>query len=1386
MADLILSSVADSITGLVSQEIGLACGVKSELKKLHTTVSIIRGVLREVDEGRIKTEDVKEWLKQLKELFYDADDLLDDFSTEALRRGRVTGICKRTLNEVRIFFSSSNQLVYASKMAHRVRDIRERIDVIKSARAYILLEGNNIPTVGSLVENRVRPETYPYESETYVVGRDKDKKEIMEFLRNLNFEENVSILPIVGLGGLGKTTLVRLVFNDERVEESFALKLWVCVSTNFHVEDILRKILRDCTPNRELIANLDMKELRERMGKELGGKKFLLVLDDVWNDNRSKWLELQGFLMNGAKGSKILVTTRSRRVAKTMAPTFHELSGLSDNDSLSLLMRMAMKQEHEWKNQNLEMIAKEILKKCAGVPLAIKTIGRLLLFLRNTEEDWLNFKNDDISRISQEEGDIMPTLKLSYDFLPLHLKQCFAYCSVFPKDFELEPRELVHLWMAQGFIKLQGSKKTLEKVGQDYLMELLSRSFFQDMEEDMYGNIVRCKMHDLMHELAQFVAGLDCITIDSSHEKTFPEGARHVSIVPMENYEWNGFERDKRVRSLLLMGPDPRMRTWISNPVSPCSRNRQAIFVMDWRIEIGHLDVSCFSNLRALHIRHVSIKMISDSIGKLKCLRSLDLSKNDLSYLPNSISRLCNLAALNLRGCKSLERLPEGITKLINLRQLDVSGCSKLTHMPRGIGKLTRLQMLGEFVVGEKGNSDAARLNELSKLTGLGNALTIRHLERVGSSISSEVDASFSIQKLALQWMGLVWDYRESANAEAVLERLRPHPDLKGLRIARYSGARLLSWVSQLQKLVRIEISNCDQCTHLPPLDNLSSLKSIYLHDLSKLEWVEGSESGATLHSTSFPSLEELELESLSKFRGWERSGNRTDLFMLPRFSDKVKFSFRGCPRFSFMQGRHLQLLRGATIKLGQQLLKDVTVRPNLSAVTSLSIYEMEDAEHLPAELFRSLPSLASLVISYCRRLKALCGRAILRYLPALESLEISFCEELDLSIDDHDDCGGGGGEGMIHLQQQLQVHLKLRHITISGVHKTESLPRWFQHLSSLEYLRIEDCEGLKSLLPGRLILSLLTTLEWLERNSCPQLDLSTGQSEDQDDCGGGGESMIHLQRQLQVHRTLRRITISGVHKTKSLPWWFQHLSNLEYLSIKYCEGLKSLLPGRLVLSLLTTLESLELWSCPELGLSTGQSENQDSGGGGEGTIHLQQQLQVHRKLRRITISEVHKMESLPWWFQHLSNLEHLCIVHCKGLKSLLPGRLILLLLTTLQSLVLMSCPQLDLSTGQSEDQGDMPPDLQFDRPAKLQSLQIWDIEKMETLPWWIQHLTNLESLEIYGCGKLKALPEWFPNLTSLKILEVSDCGEELTRRYRDNTGEDSPKISHIHDVRIR
>ncbi|PKI32191.1 hypothetical protein CRG98_047427 [Punica granatum] len=965
MAEVVLGGVVESVTGhlvsLISQEIRLACGVRAELEKLQTTVSVIGGMLREADKRRVEAEDVKEWLKKLKELFYDADDLLDDFSTEVLRRRRVMVGGKRILNEVSIFFSFSNQLFYAIKMAHRVKEIRGRIDAIWNDRhACFHLEGNS-NLMGSLEENQTRSETYSFEPEMYVVGRDKEKKEVMEFLLNPDFEESVSIVPIVGVGGQGKTTLARKVFNDDKVKEYFEMRLiWVCVSTSFSVKDILRKIVRECSPNKEGIANLDMNELRKKLGEWINGKKYLLVLDDVWNDNRSKWLELQGFLMSGAKGSKILVTTRSTRVAETMTRKFYKLSGLPSDESLSLLMQMAMKEEHEWKNQNLEKIAREIVKKCAGIPLAIKTIGRLLVFSGSTEEDWLNFKDNDLSLINQEEDDIMPTLKLSYDFLPSHLKPCFAYCSLFPQDYELEPR----------------SKKTLEEVGYDYFRELLSRSFFQDMQVDLYGDIMSCRMHDLMHDLAR--------------------------------------------------------------------------------------------SLRALRICGGHIKVISRSIAKLKHLRSLDLSKNDgFRYLPNSISKLCNLESLNLTGCRDLKELPSGITKLVNLRQLRVRGCYNLRDMPRGIGKLTNLQMLDVFVGGEKLNRNAAELNELSKLTGLREKLTIQSLERVeSSSISSEVNASFSMEKLAdLQCLRLCWRYFR---------------DL----------LRLAGW----------------------RMRNVTALL-LHQHD---------------------PRLLPL-------------GPQRPMAVLVPTDSSP------------------------STIIKNQTTLTAISDSISLAALTSLSISEIKDAKQLPVQLFQSLPSLQSLKIKDCPGLKALPLGAILRYLSNLETLEISGCKKLDLSTeDDDDDDDGGNAEGMTNLLQ-LHGHHKLRH------------------------LEIRDCKGLKSL------------------------------------------------------------------------------------------------PRRVFLPLLTTLESLALIYCPELDLSMGESKVDE--------------------------------EDMP-----------------------------------------------------------MPPNLQF---TKVRKLEIRFIAKLETLPWWIQHLTNLESLVIHSCKNLKALPEWLPNLISLRHLGISYCGEELTGRCQENTGEDWPKISHIQRVLV-
>ncbi|OWM80086.1 hypothetical protein CDL15_Pgr010064 [Punica granatum] len=1357
MDQVVLGAVVESVTGhllsLLSQEFGQAWGVKAELVKLQATVSIVGGVLREADKRRVEAEDVKEWLKNLKELFDDADDLLDDFSTEVFKRRRVTGGGQGILDKVCTFFSSSNQLLHARKMANRVKEIRERIDAIWNDRgACFQLEGNN-NLMGSLVENRARPETIPFKSDPYVIGRDKDKEKIIEFLLNPDFEENVSVLPIVGVGGLGKTTLARLVFNDDKVKEYFEMKLiWVCVSINFNVEDILRKIVRGCTPNKEGIANLDMNELLEKLKKWIDGKKFLLVLDDVWKDNRSKWLELREFLMSGAKGSKILVTTRYPRVAETMTREFHELSGLPEDEALSLLMLMAMKKEREWKNQNLEKIAREIVKKCARVPLAIKT----------------------------------------------------------------------------------------------------------------------------------FVEGDNYVTIDSSHEERFQKGARHVTT--NDPNVLNGFERDRRIRSLFLMDKES--------------------------IDIDVLDVSCFRSLRALRIRGAGIKEISPSIGKLKHLRSLDLSENhELRYLPDSIRELCNLESLNLTKCRGLKGLPSGITELVNLRHLMIEGCG-MSHMPRGIGKMTSLQRLNVFVVGGEWNQNAAKLNELSRLSGLRKELTIKGMGN--SSISSEVDASFSMEKLAdLQCLELRWGPRWGTYSdEEVSEKLRPHSNLKGLRITTYYGARLPSWISQLHGLVQIEII-ATSCRQLPPVDQLPFLKRISLFNLGNLEHIELSEGGTMPQSNFFPSLEEIKLRNLPEFKGWEweRRGNRIEeedgdsssssssLLMLPCFSDKVKVKIDLCPRFSYMShGQQLLQLGGwrmrnvtALHQLDPLLLPFGPQRPtamtdpspstiiknktlaalsdsvSLTALTSLSIIGIEDVEHLPTGLFQSLPSLQSLEIWRCPRLKALPLGAI-QSLPSLQSLEIRNCppfgtelqlpqlpsfkrislwnlgnlEHIELwevsgtmpqsnffpslevitlrdlpkfkgwewerrgnRIEEEDGDSSSSsssssssllmlpcfsdkvnvnidlcpGFSYMHGQQLLELRgWRMRDVTALLLHQHDPLLLPFgpqrpmavlvptdpspstdsvslTALTSLSIIGIEDVEHL----PTGLFQS-LPSLQSLRIGNCPCLKaLPLGA--------------------IQSLPSLQSLKIWRCPRLKALPLGaVQSLPSLQSLQIEDCPRLKEL-PLGAILRYISTLETLRISYCPELDLSTENDDDDDDGGNAEGMTDLLQ-LQGHHKLRHLSIWGVHKAECLPGWFQYLSNLQSLTIGCCEGLKSLLPVRLILPLLTTLDSLVLSSCPELDLSIGESEDM----PMAAYSQFTKLRELEFYEIEKLETLPWWIQHLTNLESLDIRSCKNLKALPEWFPNLTSLKRLQITFCGDELTRRCQGENGggEDWPKISHI------
>jgi len=976
--------------------------------------------------------------------------------------------------QVRIFFSKWNQLKYGIKMGHRIKAVRERLDNMAADQIKF---GFTERPIGTQFEHRKREDTHSFVREKEVIGREDERKAVKELLLNSDVKENVSIIPIVGIGGLGKTTLAQYVYNDEEVKKHFELRVWVCVSDPFDVEIVVQKIV-ECA-----IERRPMDWLQRQLRAKIDGKRYLLVLDDVWNENRDIWLRLKTLLLGGLRGSKVLITTRSTKVAEiTGTVPSYLLGGLSESNSWDLFKKMAFKDGEEAKNPKLVEIGREIIKKCAQVPLAIRSIGSLLYF-KNSEADWLHFKNFELYKINQEANSIIPILKLSYDHLPSQLKQCFAFCSLFPKDHEIEVELLIQLWTAQGFIHWSDRTRCLEDVGREYFMNLLWRSFFQDIQRDEYGDIKRCKMHDLIHDLAQSVAGDECIISNPNAEKVVE---RNIHVAFDSLYLLGDIPppllKAHKMRSLFLHIPS--LRSWTT-----LQGNKSTYDTL----------ISSFKCLRALSLEESAIKEVPNSIGKLKHLRYLDLSYNyHMELLPASITKLLNLQTLRLKYCEKLKELPEDITNLISLRHLVLHGCRSLTHMPHGLGKLTALQTLTQYTLGEKGSSVPKRkggLADLESLDGLRGELHIIGLKHLRSSPLEAKAASLErkqyFRKLTLEW-GPDFDDDDSdkaiENDEQLLQNLQPHLNLKQLMIEGYAGVRLPGWVSSLSNLVDIDIFNCKWCQHIPPLDRLPFLKKLILQNLSALEYMSNDGS-----DVSFLSLESLELDGLPKLRGWLRMREAAttehephhQLPLFPSFPCLFSLNIRECPMLSIMP----------VVAQGSETAHSPSSPfSDLSKLKYLTLNGLEQLESLPEEWLQNLTSLKSLRILKCCKLRIFMS-PLFQHLSALEYLGIYKCREL-ISNENEEGTQWLGPTTLRHLFIQdvpnlVSLPKELRHVTtlqrleINKCPTLNSLPEWIGDLTSLDELQIFKCPNLISLPEG---MRRLTSLRHLNIVECPRL----------------------------------------------------------------------------------------------------------------------------------------------------------------------------------------------------------------------------------------------------------------------------------------------------------
>ncbi|KAL0429222.1 UNVERIFIED_CONTAM: putative disease resistance RPP13-like protein 1 [Sesamum radiatum] len=412
------------------------------LKKWSQTLGIIQAVIDDAEEKQLADKAVKLWLEHLRDLAFDLDDVLDEIATQALKE-KSEGVQERS-GKIWKFIPSCKDctpgaFMFKKRMRSRIEEISTRLEDIEKTGNGLNLSQN---VRGPLNMNRL-PST---SVAPHVYGRDKDKEEVSKLM--MRNQENVSIIPIVGMGGIGKTTLAQLIYNDELMTAEFDLKAWVCVS-EFDVFTITKTIFHAVTQTSPESKDLNL--LQESLKETFSMNKFLLILDDVWNEDYDKWEAFLRPFLVGLPGSKVLVTTRNANIAAMVGsvPSYY-VNLLADNDCLSLLAQHALGKSNFNEHPNFKKIGEALVRKCRGLPLAAKALGGLLRS-KESPEEWKDVLCSKIWNLPRENN-ILPVLRLSYHHLPAHLKPLFAYCSIFPKDYEFDTYELVLLWMGEGFI----------------------------------------------------------------------------------------------------------------------------------------------------------------------------------------------------------------------------------------------------------------------------------------------------------------------------------------------------------------------------------------------------------------------------------------------------------------------------------------------------------------------------------------------------------------------------------------------------------------------------------------------------------------------------------------------------------------------------------------------------------------------------------------------------------------------------------------------------------------------------------------------------------------------------------------------------------------------
>ncbi|VAH26557.1 unnamed protein product [Triticum turgidum subsp. durum] len=1216
-----------------------------------------------------------------------------------------------------------NKDEFSSRMqeiTRQLHDIRE--DVTMNINMLGLYSGASSVLHQSTASDPCRRTSSLLQGKVY--GRDKEKNTIIKVM-TAGKSDSVTVVPIVGIGGAGKTALAQFVYNDPKVQNQFDHSTWVWVSNSFDEMRITREML-DIVPREKHKGLCSLDRLQLVLKTHIESKRVLVILDDVWDDlNDCRFnLILAPFKSNNANGSVILVTTRYLSVAKRIGTTEPVVLGALEDDDLWLLFKeRAFGDENYEGHGNLTNIGRIIACELKGNPLAAVTAGQLLR-VDLTVDHWINILKDEDWKLVGLSGGIMAALKLSYDQLPYHLHQCFSYCSIFPDSYWFLGEELVRIWISQGFVKQSHHpSKKLEEIGMDYLADLVNLGYFQQVQKDSF--LVSQNSYvvsGLMYDFAKMASRADCAIIDGLQCNDILPTVQHLIIV------YNKYQQHGNV-------------SWSNNFKEHLRNTVTSVRKLRTLLLIGQYDCSFFQSFKGIFQKAHDIRLlqISATFQEEKTykdfnslmhssvnpthLRYLKLTAKELQGdLPQFLSNFCHLQVLDV-GSNYLN-VPHSMNNLVSLRHLVAVSIAR-------IGRLASLQTLNNFSVDD---SDGFRIIELQSMNDLAQ-LRISQLQNVKTreeACGAGLRYKRHLEKLHLSWnMSDVEsdsdgsnesdsddnnesDSDDSNECENVMssepstsietEECLPtevHMGLASSTSIVEMEERLLTQMNEvLEPSTSIENEGCSPAEVLEglrPYNNLKHLEISGYNGVTSPSWLASNTSLQTLYLDScrkwriLPSLQRLPLLRKLKLRG------------MPKV---VKISVPSLEELLLIEMPKLETCSCTSMRELNSCLRVLKIK-NCTVLKEFDLFG--NSHEFKIELKSWLPRIWELIIHNCPLLlvshplpsSSTVSRISMSGIPKFPRIDSRSCGSLTIGEDpemsDSDDEYGSGEDRFDKFSDNLSV--------LDGNILAFHNPRF------LTKLTISRCRNLMYIsFKG---LSQLVSLKRLEIVDCPEPF-------------GFNVPPDHTHEDLFEADTHEDLTAANWNALPSLEYleifscgitwqWLsvilQHAPALTELNLKNCPELESL-----QLNSCTTLQKLRVYNCESLG-----------------TLEVLQS----RSLRDMEVYHVPKLKSLQ--LHSCTAMEELVIrgaavCMLRGSQSL--RQLRLHASQYLESLHLYSC-------------------------TALQELDIWRCASLSTLVGF-QSLGSLRRLILHDCCGLHSCLEGLPEqdyelCPRLEFLEISD-----------------------------